>query len=171
MSPLFDALLPALADVPVVAWLAVGAVVLLQRLSAGLGLWAYALIALPGTLAHELAHYLVAQVLLARPRLPHLWPERTAEGWRLGSVAFVAPWWRAMPIALAPLLLAPGALAWLLHFLVPARGLALALHAWVVGTMLGASLPSRADWRIAAPGLLATGIVGICAYGAWRSLH
>ena len=33
---------------------------LVIRLSSQIGVWAYALLALPGTLAHELAHYLVA---------------------------------------------------------------------------------------------------------------
>ena len=46
--------------------LVLGAFVLI-RASSLLGMWAYALIALPGTLAHELAHFLVA-LLLARQR-------------------------------------------------------------------------------------------------------
>jgi len=158
-----------LAAVPVHAWLAVVAVLGLQRLARRLGMWAYAALALPGTLAHELAHYAVALVLAADPRLPRLWPERSGHGWRLGSVAFRARWWRAGPIALAPLLLIPGSLAWLVAFVADARGAALALHAWVAGTLLSAGLPSRTDLRIAAPSLLVAGML-VAAYALWRSI-
>ncbi|GAB1596880.1 hypothetical protein [Lysobacter claricitrinus] len=158
-----DSLRDTLATVPVGAWCAVAAVLVLQRFARRLGLWLYAAFALPGTLAHELAHYVVALALGAQPRLPRLWPERTGTGWRLGAVAFRATWWRAGPIALAPLLLLPGALAWVVMFLADARGVAIALHAWVAGTLLGAALPSRADLRIAAPTLAVIAFVTIVA--------
>ena len=44
-------------------WAMVLGAFVLIRASSLLGMWAYALIALPGTLAHELAHFLVALVL------------------------------------------------------------------------------------------------------------
>ena len=70
------------------------------RVSRHAGMWIYALIALPGTLAHELAHFIVAWVLFAHPRFPSLVPIRMESGgWRLGSVAFRAGYVRAMPIA------------------------------------------------------------------------
>jgi len=141
---------------------------LLIRLSSRLGMWAYAIVALPGTLAHELAHYLVATILLARPSFPSLVPQRTAHGWRLGSVAFRAGALRAVPIALAPLLLAPLALAWTLYWLAPASGLAVGLHAWIAGALLSASLPSSADFRIAFPALaVIAGLVTV----AWLLLR
>ncbi|AXK72795.1 hypothetical protein DWG18_11240 [Lysobacter sp. TY2-98] len=154
-----DSLRNALADVPVVAWCAVIAVLLLQRVARRFGLWLYAAFALPGTLAHELAHYIVALLLAARPQVPRLWPERTPTGWRLGSVAFRAPWWRAGPIALAPLLLLPGAVAWIVMFLADARGAWIAVHAWIAGTLFGAAMPSRADVRIAAPTLAVLALI------------
>jgi len=86
------------------------------------GMWVYALTALPGTVAHELAHFSVAFVLGARPAFPSLVPVRTQRSWRLGSVAFRVGHARALPIAMAPLLLAPLALWWaaaLLHPAVP----------------------------------------------------
>lgn len=169
MSEEFNAFLQLLRDVPLRAWLAVAAVMLGQRVLRRFGLWAYALFALPGTLAHELSHYFVAALLRARPRLPRLWPERTERGWRLGSVAFQAPWWRAGLIALAPLLLLPAALAWLLLLVAPAHGVVLALHAWVAGTMLDASLPSRTDLRIALPTLAVLAALA-SALLAWRML-
>lgn len=137
------------------------AMLVLQRLVRRLGLAAYAAFALPGTLAHELAHYLVAWMLGARPRLPDLRPQRTATGWRLGAVAFAASWWRAGPIALAPL--APLSLEWTRRAVAPAHGAAFVAHAWVAATLLAAALPSRADLRIAAPFLLAVAAAGAAA--------
>ena len=43
--------------------ISISAAMLLIRLCRYAGMWMYALIALPGTLAHELAHFVVAFVL------------------------------------------------------------------------------------------------------------
>lgn len=160
---LLEPLLAWLAAIPMRAWFAVVVVLALQRVVARFGMLAYAVFALPGTLAHEGAHWLLAQLLFAKPSFPTLWPERTAGGWRLGSVAFNAGWWRAVPIAMAPLLLLPLAAWWMSTFLSDASGAAFALHAWIAGTLVNASLPSRADLRLAVPGLtiLACGVIVI----------
>lgn len=171
MHDLLDTAALRLADVPVHAWAAVVAALLVQRLARRLGLFAYAAVALPGTLAHELAHYLVATVLFARPSAPRLWPERTDTGWRLGAVAFRAPWWRAGPIALAPLLLLPAALAWTVAFVAPSANGMLALHAWVAGTLASAALPSRADLRIARPWIAAASLAALAAVGLYVALR
>lgn len=147
------------------------AALLLIRASSRLGMWAYAVMALPGTAAHELAHYLVAQLLLARPSFPSLVPQRTPHGWRLGSVAFRAGRLRSMPIALAPLLLAPLAIAWAVTFMAPSPWPMHGLHAWLVGALLSASLPSSADLRIALPALAALALLAAIAglgWLAWR---
>lgn len=160
-------LIDRLDAVPLQVWLAVLAVLALRGLVARLGMWPYAVFALPGTLAHELAHWLVAKLLFARPRFPDLVPSRTAHGWRLGSVTFSAPWWRAAPIAVAPVVLMPVALLWIVG---PASGAAggwLAVHAWIAGTLLGASLPSRADWRLAMP---AIALILACT-AAWLAIR
>lgn len=159
----------ALAGVPVHAWIAVLSVPLVQRLVARLGLWPYALVALPGTAAHELSHWLVAALTGARPRLPSLWPQRHARGWRLGAVAFEPAWWRTAPIALAPVVLLPAALAWTVARVAGATGGGFVLHAWIAGTLLGAALPSRADLRLAGPGLAVAAVVAGLAFAfAWR---
>jgi len=132
---------------------ALGALLLI-RASSRLGMWPYALIALPGTVAHELAHFLVAAVLAAKPSFPSLIPQRTEHGWRLGSVAFRAGLLRSVPIALAPLALLPLALFWAAAFLPSATWPLYGLHAWLVGALVSASLPSSADFRIALPALL-----------------
>lgn len=127
--------------------------IVLMRASSRLGMWPYALLSLPGTLAHESAHFIVALLLAAQPSFPSLIPQRTAHGWRLGSVTFRAGVVRSVPIALAPLLLAPLGLWWAATFLVPMAGWWYALHVWVVAAIFSASLPSSADFRIAVPAL------------------
>ena len=144
-----------------------GAFVLI-RASSLLGMWAYALFALPGTLAHELAHFLVALVLAAKPSFPSLVPRRSEHGWRLGSVTFRAGIVRSVPIALAPLALLPLALAYGVAFLAPAAWPLSALHAWIMAALLSACLPSRADFRIAIPALL---LAALAAAAAWFLLR
>jgi hypothetical protein len=169
MSPRLSAS-PAdlLALAPAHAWAAVLVVPVLQRFVARLGLWPYAVFALPGTLAHEASHWLVAALTGARPRGLRLWPERTPHGWRLGSVAFQPAWWRTAAIALAPLALLPLALIWTIAFVAPADGIAFAVHAWIAGTLLGGSLPSRADLRLAGPALVGVLAVALAALLALR---
>ena len=122
------------ADVALVA----GAMVLIH-VCRHAGMWIYALVALPGTLAHESAHFIVAFMLGARPEFPSLVPVRTERGWRLGSVAFRVGHARALPIALAPLLLAPLALWWAGALLHPSPWPLRALHIWIVAALVTAS--------------------------------
>ena len=135
---------------------AVLGVLLAQRVAARCGMWTYALVSLPGTVAHEFAHYLAGVALLARPRFPSLWPVQTTDGWRLGSVSFHATVWRAVPIAMAPFLLMLLSLWWADEFLTPAMGHHFWVHAWIVGTLLNGSLPSRADFGLVVPAVLLT---------------
>lgn len=143
--------------------LLVAGMLLLIRLAHRLGMWTYALVAMPGTFAHELAHYLVATVLMAKPSFPSLIPQRQEHGWRLGSVAFRAGWLRSLPIALAPFALLPLALWWAATWMQPAAGFTYFLQAWIVAALVSASLPSAADFRIALPALGVIGL-GVLAY-------
>lgn len=140
---------------------------LLIRMCRHAGMWIYALIALPGTFAHELAHYIVAWVLAARPSFPSLVPVRSARGWRLGSVAFRVGRLRAMPIALAPLVLAPLALWWAAALLHPASWPLYGLHVWIVAALLSASLPSATDLKLALPALAILVVAGVIAWIIW----
>ena len=126
---------------------------LLIRLARHAGMWIYAVIALPGTVVHELAHYAVALVLGARPLFPSLVPIRTERGWQLGDVKFRAGHLRGMLVGLAPLLLAPLALWWGKTLLAPATWPLYGLHVWIVAALLRACFPSRADWKLALPAL------------------
>ena len=153
---------------PTGALLAVVIAFVLLRSSSRLGMWPYAIAALPGTAAHEFAHWLVAALLGARPDFPSLRPQRSGTGWRLGSVTFRAGMFRAVPIVLAPLLLLPLAWWWTWAFVAPAEWPWLALHAWLAATFLSASLPSSADFRIALPALaILAAVAALAAWGLW----
>lgn len=63
----------------------------------------YALVTLPGTFLHELAHFLSALVFDGRPGNFNLIPS----GNTLGSVTFHPNWYNAAIVAMSPFLLAP----------------------------------------------------------------
>jgi hypothetical protein len=137
---------------------------LLIRVSRYAGMWVYAVVGLPGTFAHELAHFIVAFVLGAHPSLPNVIPKRTERGWLLGSVAFRAGYFRALPIALAPLALAPLALWWAGTFLHSASWPLYCVQLWVVAALVTASLPSTTDLKLALPALV---VVAVIVLGIW----
>lgn len=124
----------------------------------------FALVAWPGTLAHELAHGAVGVVLGAKPTSMTLWPKSLGDGrWQLGGVGFTnLKWWNAPWTAMAPMLLAPLSLALALAWAYPrwAAGdfLGAAPALYVCATMLQASWPSSTDFEIAFPGLVAIAV-------------
>ena len=82
--------------------------VLLKTLSRSI--WLHALVWWPATVMHELSHFLLGVVLRARPVGMSLWPRRIAgtNQLQLGHVAFAdLRWWKALPVAIAPLMLLP----------------------------------------------------------------
>lgn len=132
--------------IPFVAGLAIG----------GLGLFfarsvrSVYLLALPGLIGHELAHFLIAWVLCAEPRPIKLYPVKDEDGgWTLGSVDFTPAWWSAGAIAIAPLYLLVPVIYLLFHL----------AYRWTLGWQLAAgylaavltwnALPSGKDWGIA----------------------
>lgn len=146
--------------------------------SARASMWRLALLALPGTLAHELAHLVVGFLLLARPTGFSVWPKRSGSGWALGSVAFRGiNLFNGAFVAFAPLLFLP--LAWfgLIRLAAPFW----VHHQWgwwfggtyVISTILFAALPSLQDIKQGGPSLLLYGtLVGLwCLFGpsVWRT--
>lgn len=120
----------------------------------------FALLAFPGTAAHELAHLLVGLLLRAQPVEMTLFPKYLSKGrWQLGGVSFAnLRWWSAPWVAMAPMLLAPlsGWLVavWVWPIWLEGRvGFAL-LALYVCATLMQAAWPSRTDFKVAAPGLL-----------------
>jgi hypothetical protein len=159
----------ALALSPVDVLCVIAAIVII-RVGRYAGMWIYALVALPGTLAHELAHFAVAFVLGAQPAFPSLIPVRTQRGWQLGSVAFRVGHARALPIAMAPLMLAPLALWWAASFMHPASLPLYCLHGWIVAALLTASLPSRTDFKLALPALGGVVLLAVIAGIVWATV-
>lgn len=64
------------------------------------------LVNLVGTFLHELAHFVVGLLLMARPVSFSIFPKKTEGGYTLGTVSFTnLTWWNTAPVAMAPLLL------------------------------------------------------------------
>ena len=132
-------------------------------------MWRVALLSLPGTFAHELAHFLVGLVLRARPHGFSIWPRQDGRGWRLGSVSFGnigllnGAW-----VALAPLLLLPLAWLCLIHVLLPLWadrqwGWWL-LAGYLTATALFAALPSFQDIALGGRSLLLYAVIGVLVW-------
>ena len=151
-------------------------VVLITALLRGVrdSMWRIALLALPGTFAHELTHLIVGLLLLARPQGFSVWPRPGARSWTLGSVSFRSiGLLNGAFVALAPLLLVPIAWLCLIHFLLPLWtqgqwGWWL-LAGYLTANALFASLPSFQDIRLGAPSLLLYAAIG--GLGWWAYTH
>ena len=122
-------------------------------------MWRIALVSLPGTIAHELTHFVVGFLLHAKPHGFSIWPRRSGHTWTLGSVSFRnIGLLNGAFVALAPLLLLPIAWLCLVHVLVPLWidgqwGWWL-LAGYLAATALFAALPSFQDLKIGGPSLL-----------------
>ena len=70
-------------------------------------MWASALVNIPGTILHEMMHYIVGLVLNARPCNFTIFPRKSPDGYYvMGSVGFRnVTFYNAVPSAMAPLLL------------------------------------------------------------------
>jgi hypothetical protein len=117
-----------------------------------------AILALPGTMLHEMAHVCVGVLTFARPTSVSLWPRRERGLFVLGEVRFrCVGYFNGAPVALAPLLLLP-LVAWL--FLGTVHAWSGNLLFWATGgyltaVLLRALIPSSADVRVAAPSIMA----------------
>lgn len=160
------ALLPLL---PHLAILLAGCALLLALRRWPLG---YALLAWPGTLAHELLHYIAGLLTGARPVSISLLPRRQQDGhWELGSVGFARlRWWNSVPVGLAPLALLPaGGWLWLESVswpLLSAGGTGLK---FIAIQCLLSGWPSRRDWAHALAGLALFATVALLAL--WLQRH
>jgi len=122
-------------------------------------MWRVALLALPGTFAHELLHFVVGLLLQAEPHGLSVWPRRDGHAWVLGAVSFRnigllnGAW-----VALAPVLLLPVAWLSLIHVLLPLWVMGQwgwwLLAGYLTATALFAALPSIQDIRLGGRSLL-----------------
>jgi hypothetical protein len=150
-------------------------VVIFYALLRGLcnSMWRIALLSLPGTIAHELAHFLVGALLLAKPRGFSIWPRAIGHTWRLGSVSFGnIGLLNGAFVALAPLLLL--LLAWLcvVHVLLPlwndGRWGWWLLAGYVTATALFAALPSFQDMKLGGRSILLYAALGGLLWWAYN---
>lgn len=114
--------------------------------------WLCALLALPGTLCHELCHWLVGKLLNAQPVHFTVLPRREGHGFVLGAVAFRnLRWYSAFFVGMAPLLLLPLAYLLLLWRLggQPVLDWSEAVILFLLANLVFAALPSWQDVRIA----------------------
>ena len=128
-------------------------------------LWRVALLALPGTIAHEMAHLVVGFLFRAKPASFSVWPRAHDHGWTLGAVSFRnigllnGAW-----VALAPLLLLPVAWLSLIHVLLPlwiqGRWGWWLLAGYLTATALFAALPSIQDIKLGGGSLLLYAAMG-----------
>ncbi|HVK55005.1 MAG TPA: hypothetical protein VM532_08245 [Burkholderiales bacterium] len=127
-----------------------------------------AFVTLPGTIAHEAAHYVVGFLLLGKPQGFNVLPKRQGNSLILGSVSFTGiNMLNGAFVAMAPLLLLP--LAWLsmIHFAIPfwTKGVIpfWILSVFLTANLLFAAIPSSQDFKVGAPSLMLYG--SMC--GGW----
>jgi hypothetical protein len=134
-------------------------------------MWRVAALSLPGTIAHELMHFIVGALLMARPRGFTVWPRAVGRGWRLGAVSFAnIGVLNGMFVAFAPLLLLPIAWLCLIHVLLPlwrdGRWGWWLMASYLIATVLFAALPSLQDIKLGARSLLLYAAIGALAWWA-----
>ncbi len=145
-------------------------------LSARSSLWGLAVIALPGTFAHELAHFIIGFILGAKPSGFSLLPQRRAKGWRLGAVTFrrVGVLNGAF-IAMAPLALLPLGWLCLIHLSVPAwdsaHWLGWFVAAYLSATLFYACMPSLTDIKLGGRSLVVYAAVLVVGWMALPGLR
>ncbi len=112
----------------------------------------FSLVSLPGTVGHELLHFLVGTLTLARPVKVSLIPKFHRDGSAtLGFVKFSnIRWYNALWVGFAPLLALPTAIALVYYRSAEIPPLSLREIAWsyVAASLTYSCLPSRADVEI-----------------------
>lgn len=131
----------------------------------GQNMYTLALFHLPGTVLHELAHFITGMVMNAHPVGLTLWPRKSKDGkgYVLGAVRFQhLTWYNAFPTAMAPLLLI--VVAYWVHsnffYLMPYTPMTSLAHLLLIGILIENSIPSPVDFRIAFMSAQGTTIYG-----------
>jgi hypothetical protein len=114
----------------------------------------WALLTLPATFLHELAHWIVGATLQANPTAMSLWPKKLgSRSWRLGYVSFTdLRWWNAGPVALAPMIWFVLIVALFKHLPALPAMLTIAQSLWLGQGLVWlwiAVAPGRSDWSLA----------------------
>lgn len=130
-------------------------VVILMRLkySTYQSLWVSAFVNIPGTILHELMHFLVGLITNAKPCNFTVFPRRDVNGnYVMGSVGFRnVTYYNAIPASLAPLMLLPIGF-YINRYALPYIPMNLTnyiLYVLLQTIIIENSIPSKADFRIA----------------------
>ena len=116
--------------------------------------WLFAVLVLPGTIVHELSHFIVGLILGGMPSWLSVWPKFDENGSRYGYVEFRnINWFNAAPIGLSPLIIPFG--MWN-HFATTGDTTVLYFLPW----LWWAAVPSLTDWKIASKSLIAYSAIG-----------
>lgn len=112
----------------------------------------FSLVSLPGTIGHELLHFLIGTLTLAKPVQVSLIPKFHRDGSAtLGFVMFSnIRWYNALWVGLAPLLALPAALVlvYLRAAQIPPLSLAELAWSYLAASLTYSCLPSKADMQI-----------------------
>lgn len=136
--------------------------------------WLTALIDVGGTTLHELAHFIVGLLLLAKPVDVDIWPRRKGDNWVLGYVRFNnLTLFNAAFVSMAPLLLlfGLGALFWY-YWAVPAFNhhefIAWLAACYLTAGCINSGIPSSTDFKVGATSLL---MYGLLTYAVWHIIR
>jgi hypothetical protein len=133
----------------------------------------YSIFNLPGTILHELMHFLVGLILFATPKGFSLIPKRIGDSITMGSVSFVGlTIFNRIPTAMAPLLLLPISLLIMEYFSTILIGLEPNLKSILLSLFFGyilyvtiiSSIPSITDFKVAFQSLLFIPLILIISY-------
>ena len=127
----------------------------------------FSLISLPGTIGHELLHFLVGTLTLARPVRVSLLPKFHRNGSAtLGYVMFSnIRWYNALWVGFAPLLALPAAIALVYYRAaqIPPLNAIESVWCYVAASLTYSCLPSRADLDIVMSKPVGLAIYALCA--------
>lgn len=114
------------------------------------GGWLGWAVTVPGTILHELAHYVYALILNGRPGSFSIFPT-VVDGGKMdsyGHITFMPNFWNAATVVMAPILAIPASV-FLMVFGSSRSPLVNFLCIWAASVGFYSAEPSRADWSIA----------------------
>ena len=127
----------------------------------------FSLVALPGTLLHEVSHVVMGLLSFGRPTGISLIPRRSVSGYVLGSARFAnVRWYNGCFIGLSPLFMLAAA-AWLLGWRItsqPAFHVEELLWVYFIASLAYGGIPSWQDIKVAATSFW---LFVLCALAFW----
>lgn len=133
----------------------------------------YAIMTLPGTFFHELAHFMTALLLGGSPHGFTVWPTWNDSGQMetLGHVIFQINWYNGAPVGLSPFLLMPFT-AWILALAARSmHPIKVFLLCWVAACSWESSTPSAPDFSIAMSEIGSWPLAGVMLIGTSFAIY